>query len=1162
MTPVLDNESGVIVLNDSTSGYEVARIPHGVAVDSADDPMTCFDVEYKLEQTKNNSDTWQISVIVDKEYLADPARVYPVCIDPTITYHGEATNTWDTFISEGQPNSTFGGLSHMWVGTHPTYQSCQALIKFRQPDLEYGAPVIVQDAKFRLYALENTNSTTHHVHRIVQNWSSGSATWNNCTSGFTSDVYTQKTVSGTGWQEFSVTSMVQKWYFNKVNYYGLLVTTNNNTTGAYTKYASSDYGNAGNSYRPQLVVTYTPLPSVVSSFSATGYGNEPSTGTGYIQCNWQKISGIDGYKVLLFSGSDYEEHAWESVANINNTNTTSWSSHGKHLYNGGELSCDAKDWYDYRGYPTGSIINKYKVRIYAYVDDLWGAVSNEQWVQIPDTVPPSVVPIFNVTIDDTGTPNSSSSTTASITYNEINDLPYGMQSGIKRYEIERRIYNPVNPDIGWTDTQQVLPGAEQPILYENLLDGNFHQFRIRAIDNNNNNGAWKVSDVIQTTDRTPPNIENAVISISPSGWTDEFQPTISWNDVEDISGIENIGWRIYNEDSNTSYVWDSSEGQDGSWVDISASTNDWMYIPLAEVGYSGDYMLPAFLAAIDDGDWYVELRFEDQQGNFVEIQNTNSVLYQKDTIAPAAIIHGLYDENVLKGNQDIVITADDLNLDNWYITLSRIDGTGSQQLAYGEAGVIEETVCTLETTELDNNKQYYLTLHVKDKADVTTTKQVMFAIDQNMQSQAPQIILVNPQANSFLEDEADPNVDVVWQSPLGTSNEHLYINGEVYPLSGLQEIDLADFRDGSLLSLHVIGLDENLAPIYSQETMTRQSYEQTFNNMDGIYDLINTGLDIDEEGDFVRLQSNENGVYTGSGIVKLDNWRISWYIMGFALFVEDEKPEGTDIQYKYSIDGGNTWINVTPGEEIDLSKWHKSIMVEAVLSGDCTVTPKVRDIALSVKMIRDEHKVTVDLVQSPQNLNIERQINYQNILRWDGVSEHEGYNIYRAPVDEHTTHAEIETMPMADFTLLASEVQDEWYADLNLHYGQQFAYRVTALQTLVGETTPQESGGSQTCVKTCPSQQAIERNLGLETDWGTAAFPIGPESGHINLLNGNLSYSTTDLVRTGRLFALVMRRTYNHQAETDSLLGPQWDFHLTPVCCVIKILTNLVRNMK
>jgi hypothetical protein len=94
-------KDGSIDLVDAT-GKAVERIPHGYAYDAKVDkrsgePATTSKVDYQLTTVDGSP---ALKVTLDKAWLTDPARVFPVTVDPTVIYaagstYAELTNDGD-----------------------------------------------------------------------------------------------------------------------------------------------------------------------------------------------------------------------------------------------------------------------------------------------------------------------------------------------------------------------------------------------------------------------------------------------------------------------------------------------------------------------------------------------------------------------------------------------------------------------------------------------------------------------------------------------------------------------------------------------------------------------------------------------------------------------------------------------------------------------------------------------------------------------------------------------------------------------------------------------------------------------------------------------------------------------------------------------------------
>ena len=101
LTPSLDAE-GAVQFKDS-AGAVVARIPLVYAFDSkvnphTGDPATTWKVSYSLGATDSG---YALTVTVDRAWLNDPARVFPVTVDPTMIISIAGTTSTTYTVSTG-----------------------------------------------------------------------------------------------------------------------------------------------------------------------------------------------------------------------------------------------------------------------------------------------------------------------------------------------------------------------------------------------------------------------------------------------------------------------------------------------------------------------------------------------------------------------------------------------------------------------------------------------------------------------------------------------------------------------------------------------------------------------------------------------------------------------------------------------------------------------------------------------------------------------------------------------------------------------------------------------------------------------------------------------------------------------------------------------------
>jgi hypothetical protein len=105
------DEDGAIGIYDR-SGAKVLVVPPGWAVDSNGSVeqglQAVAPVQVSLVEAGKGGSAIELSV--DPAWLQDPARVYPVSIDPTVVFNaGRASAHWDSFASQSQPTTNFNG---------------------------------------------------------------------------------------------------------------------------------------------------------------------------------------------------------------------------------------------------------------------------------------------------------------------------------------------------------------------------------------------------------------------------------------------------------------------------------------------------------------------------------------------------------------------------------------------------------------------------------------------------------------------------------------------------------------------------------------------------------------------------------------------------------------------------------------------------------------------------------------------------------------------------------------------------------------------------------------------------------------------------------------------------------------------------------------------
>lgn len=186
-----------------------------------------------LDLHQDGPQEWTLMVTPDAQWLADPAREYPVTVDPTVTAGSPVKDCW---ISAQSPNQNNCALPYLRVGSTSSGQARRALVKF---DIGGLVPtnVAVTEANLRLF-LDSTQTTTlnssqYVARRVTHGWTeavtwlthNGTNFWDSPGGDFAARDYegTELNGSTTGYKSFDVTPMVTSWVADGEENSGLIV---------------------------------------------------------------------------------------------------------------------------------------------------------------------------------------------------------------------------------------------------------------------------------------------------------------------------------------------------------------------------------------------------------------------------------------------------------------------------------------------------------------------------------------------------------------------------------------------------------------------------------------------------------------------------------------------------------------------------------------------------------------------------------------------------------------------------------------------------------------------------------------------------------------------------------------------------------------------------
>jgi RHS repeat-associated protein len=275
LTPTLDDDGSVVFAD--RAGEAAFSLPPAFMADAADtvppspesdDPVPAIstDVSYRLDKAETG---WTLTVTPDYTWLTDPARVYPVVIDPTVTLQPASTDCW---MSSGTDHATsYCGATSDFIRAGWTTAGLKrrGLVSFDLTTIPTTATI--SDANLALY-LDSSQTTNvaaadYKVYRPGHTWT-GSASWDKY-DGTTawavlggdpgSIVYDTTNLNGStsGYKHWHPTTLIQSYVDGSLVDKGMLLKQTESVNSVLFFYSSDD---SDSTKWPELTIDYTDVP--------------------------------------------------------------------------------------------------------------------------------------------------------------------------------------------------------------------------------------------------------------------------------------------------------------------------------------------------------------------------------------------------------------------------------------------------------------------------------------------------------------------------------------------------------------------------------------------------------------------------------------------------------------------------------------------------------------------------------------------------------------------------------------------------------------------------------------------------------------------------------------------------------------------------------------
>lgn len=287
------DEGGDLVFTDA-AGVEAARTPAGWMQDSSADSASQAGgviseaVAYALVPHRGGQ---ALQVTLDDTWLDDPARVFPVRVDPSYLWYQPESSPDDTYVAT-TPSGDRSQQANLSIGHRSGDPSGRTRRSYLHFNVGSGYQVTAAQLKLHATVDPECRSTRIDVHRVTSYWTGSSmTTWPGASYRFTVDASTYPYNYGSprcttgGNNTLSSTALattVKGWVDGTIANHGLMVKAfdeSNAATASYREFYSYQGGAPNSLQRPYLEVFYngeprtptelTPVPEATTSTTPT-----------------------------------------------------------------------------------------------------------------------------------------------------------------------------------------------------------------------------------------------------------------------------------------------------------------------------------------------------------------------------------------------------------------------------------------------------------------------------------------------------------------------------------------------------------------------------------------------------------------------------------------------------------------------------------------------------------------------------------------------------------------------------------------------------------------------------------------------------------------------------------------------------------------------------
>ena len=549
-----------------------------------------------------------------------------------------------------------------------------------------------------------------------------------------------------------------------------------------------------------------------------------------------------------------------------------------------------------------------------------------------------------------------------------------------------------------------------------------------------------------------------------------------------------VSWGFQKEMAELDHIQYSLDG--GPWIDeaITSKLKGTFDVALAE-GMEGTH--------------YITLRGVDADGISGE---STRVDFNIDTDAPVVLISGII-QGIIHG------TVTDDNLDSWkvYVKARDIEDAEYIETASGTKNVSNGRIALagLSDSQFEAGTWYTVKLEAVDKSGNKASD--TYDVYKNEEDSYGQVI---PSEHRILrslgQDFKSPHFLVsTTEDRLQMKDSSLFTSGAWFVDGGLvseekdYQADFSTYEEGEKYNIAAAGKDAAGTRYYSGDIFTNAiSLQLTMPAAEG--NQTETIVPLLEEA------------------------------VGFTL--DTAQTEGVTW---YAKAGDGEYQQITPGEltdVLDLDKGQIGTAVfhfKAVAEDPALLEGLGATLQLAV-MEKESFSVSSSESYWPENITAQDKINYKTYVRWDipdEMPEGLSYEVYRST---------IENFVPGEKTLVAEDVTDGYWCDINTNYSISLYYKVRAVIKDKDGNVLSTSSYSDTAESTPIDRDEYKKALGHKEYWAYADVATPAGNGYIEKSQGNFLYEQTDAEIPNEQLAVALTRTYNSMATSKSGFGYGW----------------------